>query len=197
MRRAIGSLTLAILIASAGAAQAQTDRRPGVEAGFRLRAVGPIHFDGMPANLTTPDGRPYALFVVNNSLGAELGVEAHGDAAIGVAEAVMQAAQQLEAVLAGAPAHFGIAAVALVGHQVRRHGGARRDDAHLLQQGVRETHCHHAEREQQQQAVLGSPPESHAAIVCGITAAALPGEPRPRGQDVRFNRYCAGLPRCR
>jgi hypothetical protein len=74
---AIGCLALATLIASAGAAQAQTDRRPGVEAGVRLRAVGPIHFDGMPANLTTADGRPYALFTLDNSLGAELGIEGH------------------------------------------------------------------------------------------------------------------------
>lgn len=76
MTRAIATLTL-VLVAFAGAAQAQTSRRPGVEAGVRIRAVGPVHFDGMPANLTTPDGRPYPLFTVNDSLGAEAGIEGH------------------------------------------------------------------------------------------------------------------------
>jgi hypothetical protein len=72
----VAGVTLAMLVGCAGAAKAQVDRRPGVEVGFRVKAVGPTHFDGLPANLTTADGRPYALFTVSNSLGAEVGIEA-------------------------------------------------------------------------------------------------------------------------
>jgi hypothetical protein len=74
--RVIAGVAVAAILASVPAAQAQVPR-PGAEAGVRLRAVGPIQFDRMSADLTTADGRPYALFVVDNGLGPEWGVEAH------------------------------------------------------------------------------------------------------------------------
>lgn len=77
MRIVVAGLVLAVLAMSASTADGQTDRRRGVEVGVRLEAVGPIHFDGAAANLTTADGRPYALFRLDNSLGSEIGLEGH------------------------------------------------------------------------------------------------------------------------
>ncbi|MEO8481404.1 MAG: hypothetical protein ABI634_04290 [Acidobacteriota bacterium] len=77
MRLVVASLALIAALASVRAAEAQATGRPGIEAGFRLVAMGPIRFDGAPANLISADGRPYALFTVSNSVGAELGIEGH------------------------------------------------------------------------------------------------------------------------
>jgi hypothetical protein len=101
----------------------------------------------------------------------ELRIKAHRNAAVGIAEAPAQRAQQLEAFRAGTPVDLGVAAVALVGHRVGVQGHTRRDDPHLLQQYIGEPDRRYAEQQQQQEAVLGTPLEPHAAIVRGIGGA--------------------------
>jgi len=77
VKATIAALMLAVGTASAGVANAQPGRRPGLEAGVRVKTAGSIRFDDAPANLTTADGRPFALFTLSNSLSLEVGIEGH------------------------------------------------------------------------------------------------------------------------